>query len=50
MNYYENSYSDKLSQLLPFLCTEIEGEEQISLARAGFESNEISNKKTKVKR
>lgn len=32
----DNTYSDKLNQLLTFVKTEVEGEERITLAQAGF--------------
>jgi hypothetical protein len=44
-----NAYSEKLKQLLSFLRSEVEGEERISLAKAGFEVTEGSVQKEKGK-
>lgn len=49
INKEDDSYSGKLSQLLLFLRAEVEGEERISLAKAGFKQNETSFKNRKLK-
>nr|XP_042912338.1 uncharacterized protein LOC122272568 [Parasteatoda tepidariorum] len=47
INKQENSYSDKLAQLLTFLRREVEGKERIALAKTGFKQAEIVERRQK---
>ncbi|GFY59547.1 hypothetical protein TNIN_388451, partial [Trichonephila inaurata madagascariensis] len=42
----EESYSQKLTQLLKFLRLEVEGEQRILLTKSGFKSDDIFRNKT----
>lgn len=45
-----NSYTSKFQQLLPFLKSEVEGEERISMVKSGFKSVESSSYSNKYKK